>query len=81
VTASSSSGSFYDFEVLDVTGGSGNDNFYTYNLLPIALHGGAGMDTWTADLSSQTRTATFAPSETLSGIERMHFTLGLGSTR
>jgi hypothetical protein len=73
-----SSGYFNGFEVLEVTGGSGDDTFYTYDLFPAALHGGAGVDTWTANLSTQSRTATIAPSETLSGIERMHLTLGLG---
>jgi hypothetical protein len=44
-TATFSSGSYYGFEVLEVTGGSGDDTFYTYDLFPAALHGGAGVDT------------------------------------
>jgi hypothetical protein len=74
------SGSFLNFEVLEATGGSGNDYFQTYHLIPAELHGGTGVDTWVVDLSDEARQRTIdlTTSPTLSGIEVLNLTVGLG---
>jgi hypothetical protein len=70
---------FNGFEVLEVTGGSGDDTSTpTTCFRPRCMAGRGHLD---GESFNPEPNCTIAPSETLSGIERMHLTLGLGSTR